>query len=364
MELLGEPDEEKIGYGKYIVECYLSDTWRNTITMESQTSTFLQHAPYFCYDIGKETLKDVFAQALGNTGYPQEVVDAFALAAEHVEPQQPPPLTSTSFEYLQKDLPPVPISFITVRIHDEGGEFIGSVLIYASSLPATVQSLVMRGDEGMFERMIKLIDPGRRKAAILFADLQDSSVLSRRLPSAAYFRLICALVSAIDEVIVKHQGIVGKHAGDGVTAFFLTDDIESPSGTARAAIEAAREIADAASTVAKELKDETGLVDPSDCLVNVGVHWGGTLYMGQLVTGGRLEVTALGDEVNECARIQQSARGGQSLASKTLIEHLSDDDAKALGLDPDGLLYKVLADLPGAGEKAVRDAGTIPVTVL
>jgi class 3 adenylate cyclase len=157
---------------------------------------------------------------------------------------------------------------------------------------------------------------------------------------------------------------VGKHAGDGVTAFFLTDDLGSSSATARAAIETARSIAEATATIAKELKDETGLVDPTDCLVNVGVHWGGTLYMGQLVTGGRLEVTALGDEVNECARIQQTAREGQALASKTLVEHLSDEDAGALGLDPDSLLYKMVADLPEAGEKAIRDAGTIPVTVL
>jgi hypothetical protein len=30
--------------------------------------------------------------------------------------------------------------------------------------------------------------------------------------------------------------------------------------------------------------------------VNVGIHWGGTLMVGQVATGGRLEVTALGDE--------------------------------------------------------------------
>ena len=123
-------------------------------------------------------------------------------------------------------------------------------------------------------------------------------------------------------------------------------------------------MSEAAGRAAKEVAEETGLIQSTELKVNVGVHWGGTLYMGQLVTGGRLEVTALGDAVNECARIQQSAREGEVLASKNLIEHLEDSDAEALGLDPDSMVYRTVADLPGADEKAIRDAGTIPVTIL
>jgi len=67
--------------------------------------------------------------------------------------------------------------------------------------------------------------------------------------------------------------------------------------------------------------------------VSVGVHWGGSLYMGQVVTRGRLEVTALGDEVNECARIQRAASGGAILASKGVLERL---DGHARSADHDG----------------------------
>jgi class 3 adenylate cyclase len=93
----------------------------------------------------------------------------------------------------------------------------------------------------------------------------------------------------------------------------------------------------------------------------VGEHWGGTLYMGQVVTGGRLEVTALGDEVNECARIEQTAAGGALLASKALVERLSAADAAAIGVDPPNMAYRALADLDGADAKAIRDAGLIAV---
>jgi class 3 adenylate cyclase len=84
--------------------------------------------------------------------------------------------------------------------------------------------------------------------------------------------------------------------------------------------------------------------------------------MGQVVTGGRLEVTALGDEVNECARIQESARDGAVLASKALIERLDPGHSKRIGIDPETVSYCTVAELPGATEKAVRDAGAIPVT--
>jgi class 3 adenylate cyclase len=95
--------------------------------------------------------------------------------------------------------------------------------------------------------------------------------------------------------------------------------------------------------------------------VNSGVHWGPGVYLGQLVPGGRLEITALGDEVNECARIQQTARGGSLFASKQVLELLDPSDAACLGIDPVNLTYAALASLDGVSEKARRDAGTVAV---
>jgi len=176
--------------------------------------------------------------------------------------------------------------------------------------------------------------------------------------------LLRGLITAIDEVIGRFGGVVGKHAGDGATAFFIADDLDSPSGAARAAVEAAREIAVVTRDVVKRTSDEFEALDPDDVKVNVGVHWGGQLFMGQLITGGRLEVTALGDTVNEAARIQESARDGQVLASKSLLEHLSEEDADALDIDPDSMTYRTIEELAGASSKAKRDAGTVPVTTL
>jgi class 3 adenylate cyclase len=373
--LLDEHDEEKLGYGRHMLEAYLSEPWMSSITTASAVKHAFEAFPMMVSSTpgGAEAMQMMVANVLQQWSEtdPDRLRELHEVGGEGLEAAiidlkavEPPPVWAFELEFVRKGLPPVTINYVVMKAYDDDGRFVGTVTLYGSGLPATVTDLLYRGDKGMYERMVRLIDPGRRQAAVLFADLQTSATLSRRLPSAAYFGLIKALTTAIDEVVVKHEGIVGKHAGDGLTAFFLAEDLGSPSRAAAAAITAARRLADVAEKVAKDVSGETGLFDADECRMNVGVHWGGTLYMGQLVTGGRLEVTALGDSVNECARIQESARDGVALASKSLIEHLTDADAARLGIDSDSLVYKTVADLPGASEKAIRDAGGVPVTVL
>ncbi len=65
--------------------------------------------------------------------------------------------------------------------------------------------------------------------------------------------------------------------------------------------------------------------------------------------------------MNETARIQDVAKRGAVLASNHLIERILTDEAVALEIDTGALSYRPLARLEGASEKAVRDAGAIPV---
>lgn len=156
--------------------------------------------------------------------------------------------------------------------------------------------------------------------------------------------------------MIARDGIIGKHAGDGGSALFLVADFDgSESAAARATVEAARAIRDGAESLG-----------PEDVTVklNIGAHWGATLMVGQVATSGRLEVTALGDQMNEGARIEAAARGGAVLASKELIERLDFKDAEATGLDAEGIAYMPLGEIEGASDKAIRDAGAIPVAAI
>ena len=271
---------------------------------------------------------------------------ALTSCSRRCEPCVAPPRWASSVEFDGREFTGS-LNYVGERVHDESGELLGYLLLYGPSLPASTLGLLTRGDASMFERMARLAEPGRRQAAVLFAALDDSTALSRRLPSAVYFDLVRQLVTRMDEIVVQRDGLIGKHTGDGVTGFFLADDHGSRSAAARIAIEAAREIAALADRISSQTSAGR-LLGPGEWRINIGIHWGSTLYIGQMATGGRLEVAALGDEFNEALRIQMTADNGAALASKALIERLDDEDAEALGLEPERMTYTTLAELPTA----------------
>lgn len=351
--LLGTDDEEQLGYGRHILERYQLPPWRSMITDESAAQAFARNVPYLAH--GTPGGVDALREFAGNEVAP---------LLDTVEPAPVPALWAFAMDILPDGGAAGRAWCYSARLHDEAGELFGIARMYTAGLPAHLLAMVARGDELLFERMAQVAEPQARAAAVLFADLDSSGVLSRRLAGAAYFRLIAALSADIDAAVIGREGIVGKHTGDGATAFFLADQLGSESAAAKAALETAYELPDVVESAVARLRDERLPIDASACRLDVGAHWGASLFIGQLTTSGRLEVTALGDEVNECARIEQSAREGQILASKTIVERLSDGDARALGLVPEQLAYQMVGELPGAGDKAARDADSIAVVDL
>ena len=249
------------------------------------------------------------------------------------------------------------IRFIGYRVRQANGRLAGTVLINKPAVSMTMLgAMATGGDLRHFELMQRVSRPARRPAAILFADLEGSSPLARRLSTASYFALGRRLVRAADRCVIDAGGLVGRHVGDGVVAFFLAETTGSESAAAQACISAARALRGAVGEVATRSD-----LEPDAIALRFGLHWGSTLYVGAVTTAGRAEVTALGDEVNEAARIEACAAGGLTLASKALVERLGPDDATALDLDPDRVTYTPLADLDTATEKARRDAPSIAV---
>jgi len=335
-----------VGIGNHVIEPAmeeLRESWPAGPTRETMVRFLEQHGGAMAGASG------------GIAGFRDAVDERLLPIVDCLEPVPMPPLLVARLEIkfgeatLFNDI-------VLLPIRNGDGDHLGAIVVVKPAVGAATLGMLALGDERLFERMIGLIVPGQRPGAVMFGDLEGSTSLARRLPSSVYFRLIQRLSLAIDEVVVDAGAVVGKHVGDGVTAFFLSEERGSDTATARACIEAARAIQERCPAIAAQ----AGL-EPGDVVVRFGLHWGASLYVGRLVTAGRLEVTALGDEVNECARIESSATGGARLASKPLIERLDPDDLDALGLDPMTLSYTPLADLEGSSEKARRDAPTISV---
>jgi class 3 adenylate cyclase len=248
-------------------------------------------------------------------------------------------------------------TLVAQRVRVSSGQIVGTVFIVKPAVGMNmIGMLAGAGDLEHFERMRQLAVAGRRPTAVLFADLEGSAPLAKRLPTASYLTLVRRLTRAADQCVIDAGGLVGRHAGDGFGAFFVAETVGSESAAACACITVARSLQTAAREIAARHE-----LRPEEVVMRAGLHWGATLYIGSIITVGRTEVTALGDEVNETARIEACASGGRLLASKELIERLGRDDATTLGIDPNHITYAQLADLDTATEKARRDAPAIAV---
>ena len=289
----------------------------------------------------------------------REVVDP--LLVDLIDEIEPSDVTFSRFELLTSGLGGDTRGALVVqRLLDTDGEVVGTVLVGKPLAGMSVlMGMAQQRDLAHLERMEQFEKAGRYPAAILFADLEGSSGLSRTMSTAGYFALGRRLVRAADQSVVDAGELVGRHVGDGVVAFFPATTSGSESAASRACIEAAKSLRSAIGSVAQR----SGLGD-DDVTLRFGLHWGSTLYIGRITTSARTEVTALGDQVNEAARIEACATGGRTLASKDLIERLDAADAATLGLDLDHTTYTQLADLGSATDKARRDAPAIAVCEL
>ncbi len=337
IESLGLP-----AYGE--AAAVLRASWPASATQASWEDVIRRLLPAIAHDLpgGAEAMRPVLTPALGRDLDGVTARPAAPFFVEHGE--------------IKFGRRATPFISLCIRITDPAGDFAGTVSIVMPSLSGSTLSLLGTGDHRSLERLVGLARPERRPGAVLFVDLEASTPLSRRLSSPAYFQLVRRLLTCIDDEIVDRGGLVGKHVGDGATGFFLAEQLGGESPAARACLETARAIRDSTLGIAARSN-----LEPAEVVVRFGLHWGASLYVGRLLTSGRAEVTALGDEVNEAARIEACATGGRALASKPLIEQLVPDDAAALGIDPVSLRFTALADIDDAPAKARRDAPALAV---
>ena len=86
--------------------------------------------------------------------------DEAARALGPLEPREPQTLWWGELTYLQPGLPPAQTRYLTFALTEPDGERIGWAIIYLPAAPASIVSLITRGNQGMFARMAELLQPG------------------------------------------------------------------------------------------------------------------------------------------------------------------------------------------------------------
>ncbi|MEO9575087.1 MAG: adenylate/guanylate cyclase domain-containing protein [Tateyamaria sp.] len=153
--------------------------------------------------------------------------------------------------------------------------------------------------------------------AVLFLDMRGFTARTDgQLPYDVVF-LLNRFFDQIVPPINKAGGTVDKYMGDGLMAVFETD---TPSASARAAIQAVEGIGHALETFNETLKSEGG----APVAIGIGVHLG-NVVLGEIGAAGQAPRTLIGDTVNTASRLESETKG---LAVQALI---SEETLQAAG---------------------------------
>ncbi len=142
------------------------------------------------------------------------------------------------------------------------------------------------------------------KMSMLFADVRNSTALSEKMSPTEFSRLINRFYSQATKTIVEADGLVEKLAGDAVAAFW---------GAGFAGPHYVQRTLEVAQTLARVMAREK-------IPVGIGVH-SGVAYFGAMGTpDGRVDITAIGDEVNTAARLASKAGAGEIIVSEQALQ--------------------------------------------
>jgi adenylate cyclase len=148
--------------------------------------------------------------------------------------------------------------------------------------------------------------------AMLFADVRGSTSLSERMTASEFQKLINRFYVGATHEIAEEDGLVEKLAGDAVAAFW---------GAGFAGKDYVARTIRAAQNIAR-------LMQKQNIPVGIGVH-AGLAYFGAMgSSGGLIDISAIGEEVNTAARIASKATAGEILLSEAALAQAHMDGRK------------------------------------
>jgi class 3 adenylate cyclase len=132
------------------------------------------------------------------------------------------------------------------------------------------------------------------EVSILFMDVRGFTSYAEKTPAAEVVARLNALYDVVVPLILRHGGHANKFIGDGLLAVFGAPE--------RHRDHADRAVA-AALNIAESVRDQRG----DGLRVGLGVN-SGSVVVGTIGGGGRLDFTVIGDAVNTASRVESATR--------------------------------------------------------
>src|SRR5206468_10328324 len=151
------------------------------------------------------------------------------------------------------------------------------------------------------------------EVSILFMDVRGFTTLSERAAARELVSRLNVLYDIVVPVILRPVGHANKFSGDGLLAVF---------GAPQRHVDHA----DRAVAAALEIADRINADSRDGLRVGLGVN-SGTVVVGTIGGGGRLDFTVIGDAVNTAARVESATRqtGDDLLITRATLDALSGD---------------------------------------
>ncbi len=236
----------------------------------------------------------------------------------------------------------------------------GKVLVWKGNLASSVQSL---GSEGQERASIlqtldsRLAAAERRQLTVMFCDLVGSTTLSAQLDPEELREVVQAYQETCTKVIRRYEGYVAQHLGDGLLVYFGYPAAHEDDAVR--AVRAGLEIVAELSRLNEQMSVTVGArrrrapTDPTTTpplQVRIGIHTG-LVVIGEIGSGEKREVLALGETPNIAARVQGAAEPDTVVVS-TMTHHLMQSLFECQELGPQTLkgistplsLYRVIGE--------------------
>jgi class 3 adenylate cyclase len=146
------------------------------------------------------------------------------------------------------------------------------------------------------------------RVAIMFTDLQGSTMLYDNLGDASAYRLVRDHFAFLSELVQRHNGFIVKTVGDAVMAAF-----HDPADAVRAVLAIQDEVASF-----NRGRSDAGVV------LKLGLHLGSCIAV---TVGGVLDY--FGSAVNTASRLEHQCRGGEAIVSEAVLADPEARDALA-----------------------------------
>ena len=160
-------------------------------------------------------------------------------------------------------------------------------------------------------------------------DVRGSTARSEKMSPTEFSQLINRFYKEATKIIVDEDGLVEKLAGDSVAAFW------------GAGFAGSDYVARTVRVAQKLLR----VMEQQKIPVGIGVH-SGIAYFGAMGTsGGLIEISAVGDEVNLAARLASKASPGEIIVSEQALSAAGIDrtSLEARSLELKGISQPVIA---------------------